>query len=44
MSLRMSVINVVKYSSAPDTLRYMDAVVAREVEPQSHRSVPVYSL
>ena len=28
----------------PDALRYMDAVVAREVEPQSHRSVPVYSL
>ncbi len=28
----------------PDALRAMDAVVAKEVEPQGHRSLPVYSL
>ena len=28
----------------PDALRYMDAIVANEVEPQSYRSLPVYSL
>ncbi len=28
----------------PTALRAMDAIVAKDIEPQSHRPVPVYSL